>query len=107
MASINVSIINKNYLHCIKFLLLIFYLYCIADPSEGLVRVIKRETGERCLIKGLDSLIEDISFAHLYEIIILACIDQSGTVNIYAIKEGPRLFDAILIFQIKGVGIFI
>lgn len=102
MASINVSIIYLVNLYWINF----FSIF-IAETTEGLIRVIKRETGERCLIKGLDSLIEDISFAHIYEIKILACIDQLGTVNIYAIKENLEKLDAILIFQIKGVGIFI
>lgn len=80
----------------------------IANTSEGLIRIIKRETDERILIKGFSSIIEDISFAHLYEIIMLACIDQSGTVYVYLIKEDgmPRNLRIFPIFQIIGVSIY-
>ncbi|XP_029348674.1 enhancer of mRNA-decapping protein 4 isoform X1 [Acyrthosiphon pisum] len=83
----------------------IAYGFSNTDTYEGLVRIVKTESNERALIKGLSNLIEDISFAHLYEIIMLGCIDQSGTTYVYVIKEescsSPKL-KAIRVFQING-----
>lgn len=82
----------------------IFYCFT-ADSSEGLVRIFKRENNSRCLLKGFTNAIEDISFAHLYEIIMLACIDQSGNVYVYVIKEdiSSQTIKAFPVFQINGV----
>lgn len=84
-----------------------FYFYATtADTSEGLVRIVNRETNERSLIKGFSSLIEDISFAHLYEILMLACIDKSGTVYVYVVNEEPypsQKLKITQVFQINGV----
>lgn len=87
-----------------------FFNSTIADTSEGLVRIVNRETNERALIKGFSSLIEDISFAHLYEILMLACIDQSGTVYVYVVNEESypsQKLKVTPVFQINGVGILI
>lgn len=85
-----------------------FYFNAITADSEGLVRIVNRVTNERSLIKGFSSLIEDISFAHLYEILMLACIDQSGTVFIYVVNEEPypsQKLKITQVFQINGVSI--
>jgi len=83
-----------------------YFLFLIVDAHEGLVRIVKTESNERALIKGFSNLIEDISFAHLYEIIMLGCIDQSGTTYVYVIKEescsSPKL-RVFPVFQINGV----
>ncbi|XP_026817328.1 enhancer of mRNA-decapping protein 4 homolog [Rhopalosiphum maidis] len=83
----------------------IAYGFSNTDTFEGLVRIIKTDSNERALIKGFSNLIEDISFAHLYEIIMLACIDQSGTTFVYVIKEesctSPKL-RVFPVFQING-----
>lgn len=70
-----------------------------------MVRIVKTESNERALIKGFSNLIEDISFAHLYEIIMLACIDQSGTTYVYVIKEESSSQKIIVfpVFKINGV----
>lgn len=83
----------------------IAYGFSNTDTFEGLVRIVQIETNERVLIKGFSNLIEDLSFAHLYEIIMLACIDQSGTTFVYIIKEEscatPKL-RVFPVFQING-----
>ncbi|XP_022170349.1 enhancer of mRNA-decapping protein 4 [Myzus persicae] len=83
----------------------IAYGFSNTDAYEGLVRIVKTESNERALIKGFSNLIEDISFAHLYEIIMLGCIDQSGTTYVYVIKEescsSPKL-RVFPVFQING-----
>jgi hypothetical protein len=87
-------------------LFIIIFIFIVADTFEGLVRIIKTDSNERALIKGFSNLIEDISFAHLYEIIMLACIDQSGITFVYVIKEesctSPKL-RVFPVFQINGV----
>lgn len=92
------------------FKILIYFFGTTADTSEGLVRIVNRETNERSLIKGFSSLIEDISFAHLYDILMLACIEQSGNVYVYVVKEEPypsQKLKVISAFQINGVCILI
>ncbi|KAL5237019.1 hypothetical protein ACI65C_004429 [Semiaphis heraclei] len=83
----------------------IAYGFSSTDAYEGMVRVVKTESNERALIKGFSNLIEDIHFAHLYEIIMLGCIDQSGTTFVYVIKEescsSPKL-RVYPVFQING-----
>lgn len=99
--TINYFIFEKTY-----FLILFLLFFTIADAYEGMVRVVKTESNERALIKGFSNLIEDIHFAHLYEIIMLGCIDQSGTTFVYVIKEescsSPKL-RVYPVFQINGV----
>ncbi|XP_050529005.1 enhancer of mRNA-decapping protein 4 [Daktulosphaira vitifoliae] len=82
----------------------IAYGFTKPDSKMGLVRVVKTATNERSLIKGFSGFIEDISFAHLYEILMLACIDQTGTVNVYLIKDdfSSQNLRVIPIIQIKG-----
>ncbi|XP_025421939.1 enhancer of mRNA-decapping protein 4 [Sipha flava] len=82
----------------------IAYGFSKPSTSEGLVRVVKRETNERVLIKGFSNIITDIKFAHLYGIIMLACIDQSGVVYVYIVKEekySTKQLSVIPIFQIN------
>lgn len=87
------------------FILCILFIF-IAGTTEGLVRIIQRLTDERALIKGFSTIIEDIKFAHLYENIMLACIDQVGSVFVYIIKEDlNKKLNIFSIFQINGVGI--
>lgn len=85
-------------------MIIVIIFVSVADAFEGLVRIVKRESSERALIKGFSNLIEDISFAHLYEIIMLACIDQSGNTYVYVIKEEiSSSLSVYPIFQINGV----
>lgn len=83
--------------------------FIIAETSEGLVRVVKRDTNERVLIKEFNGLIEDIGFAHLYAILMLACIDQSGSVKVFVIREErypSQKLKVFPVFQISGVCIY-
>lgn len=51
-------------------------------------------------------MIEDLRFAYLHEIVILACVDQSGTVYVYAVNEDPSKKILVhKIFQIQEVSI--
>lgn len=81
--------------------------FFLADTSEGLVRIVKIKTNERVLVKGFSSLVEDLSFAHLYGIIMLACIDESGSVYVYVVKEdySSQTLAVYPIFKINGVSI--
>lgn len=81
------------------------FSWFIADSTEGLVRVVKRENNSRALIKGFTNGIEDINFAHLYEIIMLACIDRSGNVYVHVVKDDivTQSLQAFPVFQINGV----
>lgn len=87
-----------------------YFINLTAGTTVGFVRVVKRETNERVLIKGFTDIIEDIRFAHLYEFIILACIDQSGVVFVYEIKEDAKPSQNLKVFplfQINGVSIYL
>lgn len=88
--------------------ILLFYFTFTAGTSEGLVRVVKRETNERTLIKGFSSLVEDLRFAHLYELIMLACIDQEGNVYVYVVNEDTsKKLRVYPIFQVFEVSIYL
>ncbi|VVC44130.1 WD40/YVTN repeat-like-containing domain,Enhancer of mRNA-decapping protein 4, WD40 repeat region,WD40- [Cinara cedri] len=82
------------------------YAFTKPDTSEGLVRIVKidHDNYSRALIKGFSTAVEDISFAHIYEIIMLACIDQSGNIYIYVVKEDVEMhtIKAFPVFQING-----
>lgn len=81
-----------------------YYLTFTADSSEGYVRVVNRVTNERALIKGFSSMIEDLRFAYLYKIFMLACVDQMGTVYVYVINEdSANKIIVHKIFQINEV----
>lgn len=66
-----------------------YIAYGIKAPAKhgGVVRVVNRETAERALLKGMEGMVQDISFAHIPNEIILACVDQGGNLFIYSVEE--------------------
>lgn len=58
--------------------------------GNGMIRVTNPETNHRSLIKDLKGLVQDIAFALVPTQIILACMDEDGSVFIYNIDNSPK-----------------
>lgn len=53
----------------------------------GVVRLINRKTAERALLKDFVGRVCDLSFAFISSRILLACVDEPGSLFVYEIKE--------------------
>ncbi|KAH6921310.1 hypothetical protein HPB50_027697 [Hyalomma asiaticum] len=53
----------------------------------GVVRILNLKTGERLLIKGFRGEIRDMAFARLATTVMLAIVDEFGTLCVYEIHE--------------------
>ena len=62
------------------------YFVVAGQSGDGLVRVIQRRTAERVLLKGFSGKVLDISFAHLWSV-VLGTVDQFGNLTVYEILE--------------------
>ncbi|PNF32915.1 hypothetical protein B7P43_G01848 [Cryptotermes secundus] len=55
--------------------------------TNGVVRVVNRESSERSLIKGIEGMVQDIAFAHIPTEVVLACVDEYGNLLVHQIEE--------------------
>lgn len=60
---------------------------CLLGKSGGMVRVANLETNQRALIKEMNGLVKDISFALIPQQIVLACVDEEGSLFVYNIED--------------------
>ncbi|XP_037529540.1 enhancer of mRNA-decapping protein 4 [Rhipicephalus sanguineus] len=65
---------------------LAYGLKAAASPV-GVVRVLNLKTGDRLLIKGFRGHIRDMAFARLATTVLLAIVDEFGTLCVYEIHE--------------------
>uniref|UniRef100_A0A131XI36 Putative nuclear protein n=1 Tax=Hyalomma excavatum TaxID=257692 RepID=A0A131XI36_9ACAR len=63
------------------------YALRAATSLPGVVRVLNLKTGERLLIKGFRGQIRDMAFARLATTVMLAIVDEFGTLCVYEIHE--------------------
>lgn len=65
------------------------YLLCFSavGKTNGVVRVVNRESSERSLIKGIEGMVQDIAFAHIPTEVVLACVDEYGNLLVHQIEE--------------------
>lgn len=52
-----------------------------------MVRVATHDSSMRALIKEMSGQVQDIAFAHNYNTVILACVDEEGSLFVYNIEE--------------------
>ncbi|XP_049516838.1 enhancer of mRNA-decapping protein 4-like isoform X5 [Dermacentor silvarum] len=66
-----------------------YLAYALKAPTtpEGVVRVLNLKTGERLLVRGLKGQIRDMAFARLATTVMLAIVDEFGTLCVYDIHE--------------------
>ena len=66
-----------------------FMAYGIVTPgkSEGVVRVVHRNTEERTLLKGMKGRVRDVAFAHTRQRTILGCVDEFGNLFVFSVGE--------------------
>ncbi|XP_054919673.1 enhancer of mRNA-decapping protein 4 isoform X5 [Dermacentor andersoni] len=65
---------------------LAYALRAAATPA-GVVRVLNLKTGERLLVKGFRGQIRDMAFARLATTVMLAIVDEFGTLCVYEVHE--------------------
>ncbi|XP_064466676.1 enhancer of mRNA-decapping protein 4-like isoform X2 [Ornithodoros turicata] len=63
------------------------YAIRAATSPSGAVRVLNHKTGERTLIKGLRGLVRDMAFARSVTRVLLAIVDEYGTLYVYEIHD--------------------
>jgi len=59
-----------------------------ASSGTGAIRVVSDVSGKRSLIRGLKGMVQDMSFSHLRDEIILACVDPQGSLFVHSVEEG-------------------
>ena len=77
-----------------------YFAYGIYSVGQraGIVRVVHRKSGERVLLKGMRGSVQDLSFAHCLEQIILGVVDEWGNLFVYKIEEkGSELKTTLLL----------
>lgn len=55
-----------------------------------MVRVTNTDLSLRALIKDMNGQVDDLSFAHIYNTVILGCVDEEGNLFIHKIEEKPE-----------------
>ncbi|CAM1331847.1 EDC4 (predicted), partial [Pycnogonum litorale] len=63
------------------------YAIKITGKNESYVRIVNRKTSQRELLKGMSGQVKDIAFAYSLTQILLAVIDEPGTLFVYEITE--------------------
>ncbi|KAF4519871.1 hypothetical protein B566_EDAN005209 [Ephemera danica] len=60
-----------------------------SSSPTGMIRVVSRDTGQRSLIRGIQGMVQDLAFSHLYEEVVLASVDEQGVLMVHHIQENP------------------
>jgi len=51
------------------------------------LRIARRHSAERCLIRGFHGRIVDVAFANILREVIIAAVDEIGGVYVYAVGQ--------------------
>jgi hypothetical protein len=62
-----------------------FFAYAIKMDTTGKVRVFHRKSNEKILLKSFKGRIVDLAFAYIDSEVLLACLDESGSLQIFNI----------------------
>ncbi|XP_067139329.1 enhancer of mRNA-decapping protein 4-like isoform X2 [Centruroides vittatus] len=63
------------------------YSLRVYNSPSGMVRILKPQTGERTLVKGMTGDIKDLAFSYSNTDVLLACVDEIGSLYVYEIVE--------------------
>lgn len=63
------------------------YSLRVFNCPSGMVRVLKPQTGERTLVKGMTGEVKDLAFSYSSTDVLLACVDEIGSLYVYEIIE--------------------
>ncbi|XP_023242329.1 enhancer of mRNA-decapping protein 4-like [Centruroides sculpturatus] len=69
---------------CLQTIKLLISVY---NSPSGMVRILKPQTGERTLVKGMTGDIKDLAFSYSNTDVLLACVDEIGSLYVYEIVE--------------------
>lgn len=82
-------------------LLFVTHFSAAATPA-GVVRVLNLKTGERLLVKGFRGQIRDMAFARLATTVMLAIVDEFGTLCVYEVHENT----STLLMKVTSIFLF-
>lgn len=77
------------------------YAIRAATSPSGAVRVLNHKTGERTLVKGFRGLVMDMAFAWIPSRILLAIVDEYGTLYVYKIGDEAGCLATELLLQVE------
>lgn len=52
-----------------------------------MVRVAHTDNHVRALIKEMNGQIQDLAFAHIYNQVVLGCVDEEGSLFVHKVEE--------------------
>lgn len=64
------------------------------------MRVVNKQTEQRKLLKGMKVAIQDLSFAHIPNQVVLACVDCTGSLYVHTIEDGISSITCTKILQL-------
>lgn len=74
--------------------------YGMKGKKGGMVRVTNLETNRRVLIREMNGLVQDISFALIPQQIILGCVDEEGSLFVYNIDDRSDAIECTLLMNV-------
>ncbi|KAK7869897.1 hypothetical protein R5R35_013695 [Gryllus longicercus] len=69
--------------------------------GNGVVRIVNRVTNERSLLKGMQGMIQDIAFAHIPQEVVLAYVDEFGSLLVYTVQESDNKILCTLLLHVE------
>lgn len=76
------------------------YSLRVFNCPSGMVRVLKPQTGERTLVKGMTGEVKDLAFSYSSTDVLLACVDEIGSLYVYEIIEQDGKLNGNSVVQI-------
>ena len=57
----------------------------MTGSAGGVLRIAHQHSAERCLIRGFQGQIVDVAFANILREVVVALVDETGGVYVYAV----------------------
>lgn len=74
--------------------------YGMKGKKGGMIRVTNLESNRRALIREMNGLVQDISFALIPQQIVLACVDEEGSLFVYNIDDRSDAIECTLLMHV-------
>ncbi|KAK5646369.1 hypothetical protein RI129_004833 [Pyrocoelia pectoralis] len=74
--------------------------YGMKGKKGGMIRVTNLESNRRALIREMNGLVQDISFALIPQQIVLGCVDEEGSLFVYNIEDRSDAIECTLLMHV-------